>query len=262
MVNEVCLRIVDESVAEITLNRPEVLNVYNADLLIGLNQILNEIEQNKKIRVVLIKGAGKHFSAGADVNWFKELSNATDVEKLRAAQLSTNTMKKLFEFPIPTIAMIHNACLGGAVGYPASCDIVVASNDARFAITEVKLGITPAPILPQVISAVGARVARRFALTGSSIDAFEAQRIGLVHEICEVGDLEQTTSPIIEDILKAAPEAVKETKKLINDIVPSNYNNDLASKLAEMSATSRSTKEGIEGFSAFLNKRHPNWYKT
>ena len=262
MVNEVLMHTIDDRVVEITLNRPEVLNVYNGDLLISLNQILDEIEQNKKIRVVLLKGAGKHFSAGADVNWFKKLSDATDNEKLRAAQLSTNTMKKLFEFPIPTIAMVHNACLGGAVGYPASCDIVVASDDARFAITEVKLGITPAPILPQVISAVGPRIARRLSITGSSIDAVEAKRIGLVHEICEVGGLEQATSPIIEDILRAAPEAVKTTKKLINGIVPGNYNDDLAISLAEMSAGSRSTKEGIEGFSAFLDKRHPKWYKT
>ncbi|MAV87049.1 MAG: enoyl-CoA hydratase [Rhodospirillaceae bacterium] len=262
MFNEVLLRIIDKRVAEITLNRPEVLNVYNGDLLISLNRILDRIERNKKIRVVLLKGAGKHFSAGADVNWFKTLSGATDQAKLDAAELSTNTMKRLYEFPIPTIAMIHNACLGGAVGYPASCDIVVASDDARFAITEVKLGITPAPILPQVISAIGSRMTRRYALTGSSIDAFEAKRIGLVHEICNVGDLEQASNPIIEDILRAAPEAVKVTKKLIKDIVPSNYDNKLTSILAEMSATSRSTKEGVEGFSAFLNKRYPNWDKT
>ena len=249
-------------VAEITLNRPDVFNGYNEELLMKLIAILDEVEVTRRVRAIILRGAGKHFSAGADINWFKELAKVSDVEKKRCADLSTGAMRKLFEIAIPTIALIQNGCFGGGVGYAASCDVVIASEDARFAITEVRVGITPAPILPQVISAIGLRQARRYTLTAEKFNAQEAKRIGLVHEICPVGKLDEAAKPVIDAILRSAPEAIVNTKRLINKIAASFYDDELAEQLAVISSSGRDTPEGIEGFSAFLAKRDPNWYKS
>jgi len=249
-------------IAEITLNRPEVFNGYNEELLTTLRTILDEIEASKGVRAIILRGAGKHFSAGADINWFKELAKVSDLEKKRCADLSTGAMRKLFEIEIPTIALIQNCCFGGGVGYAASCDVVIASEDARFAITEVRVGITPGPILPQVISAIGLRQARRYTLTAENFNVQEAKTIGLVHEICPVGKLDEAAKPIIDSILKNAPTAISDTKKLLNELSTPVLDDKLAERLATISARGRDTPEGIEGFSAFLEKRDPNWYKS
>ncbi|MBT7956550.1 MAG: hypothetical protein HN731_15265 [Rhodospirillaceae bacterium] len=249
-------------IASVTLNRPAVFNGYNEELLTSLAVILAEIEADESIRAVVLRGAGKHFSAGADINWFKELAVASEAEKKRAADLGTGAMQKLFTLPIPTIALVQNACFGGGVGYVAGCDIAIASEDARFAITEVRMGITPAPILPEVISAIGVRQARRYTLTAETFDAHEAKHIGLIHEICPVGGLDAAAEPIIDAILRSAPKAVSDTKKLINEIATLPLDDKLADRLASISAGGRDKPEGIEGFSAFLEKRSPNWYKS
>ena len=207
-----------DNIAEITLNRPDALNTYNLELLSALGAILDDVAVDKSIRAIVLRGAGKHFSAGADINWFKALANAGYEEKKYAADLSTNVMRKLFSCSIPTIALVHNACFAGGVGYVAGCDVAIASDDARFAITEVRIGITPAPILPQVISAIGIRQARRYALTGETFDVHEAKRIGLVHEVCSVGGLDEAARPILDAILRSGPSAVSNTKMLLNEI--------------------------------------------
>lgn len=247
-------------IATITLNRPDVFNGYNEALLTGLIAHLTDVEADDTVRAVILKGAGKHFSAGADVNWFKALSKASDADKKHAANLSTGAMRKLFTLAKPTIALVQNVCFGGGVGYIAGCDIVIASEDARFAITEVRMGITPAPILPQVISAIGIRQARRYTLTAETFDVQQAKQIGLVHEVCPVGGLDEAVLPVIDALLKSAPKAVAATKQLISDIATLPLDDSLADRLASTSAGGRDTPEGIEGFSAFLEKRSPSWY--
>jgi len=248
------------NIVEITLNRPKVFNSYNEKLLTDLGNVFDEVEKDTSIRALILRGAGKHFSAGADVNWFKELSKSSEAEKKRAAELSTDVMQKLFQSRVPTIALVHNACFGGGIGWVASCDIVIATDDSHFAITEVRVGIPPAPILPQIIEAIGARQARRYTLTAEPFDVYQAQRIGLVHEICSDGDLDKTVEPILESILKSAPNAVGLTKNLINEISQQKMTKKLHSRLTTISAEGRNTAEGIEGFSAFLEKRNPVWY--
>jgi methylglutaconyl-CoA hydratase len=249
-------------IAEITLNRPNVFNGYNEELLTTLSAILDEVAVDSSVRGIILRGAGKHFSAGADINWFKELATASSKEKKRCADLSTGTMKKLFKTPVPTIALVQNGCFGGGVGYISGCDVVVASEDARFAITEVRVGITPAPILPQVISAIGVRQARRYAMTAETFNVYEAKSIGLVHEICPVGELDEVVKPIIDAILRGAPTAVNDTKRLIKEIAASEFDDKLAERLSSISANGRDTSEGVEGFSAFLEKRDPDWYHS
>jgi len=249
-----------KGIATITLNRPEVFNAYNPALLTALTETVGRLAADDAVRVVLVRGAGKHFSAGADVNWFKELAEATPEQRKTAADLSTGAMRGLYEMPKPTIALVHNACFGGGVGYAAACDVVIASEDARFAVTEVRIGITPAPILRQLITAIGLRHTRRYAVTAETFDVYRAQHIGLVSEVCPVGGLDDAAKPVIDALLLSAPIAVRDTKRLIAEVSESDIADDLADRLAAKSAAGRGTPEGIEGFQAFLGKRKPNWY--
>lgn len=247
-------------VATVTLNRPQVFNSYNPALLSGLTETLLALEQDERVRVVLLRGAGKHFSAGADVNWFKELAVAGDFDRLKAARLSTGAMRKLATLAKPTIALVHNACFGGGTGYAAACDIVVASEDARFAVTEVRIGITPAPILRQLIDTIGLRHTRRYALTAETFDVAEAMRIGLVQVSCPVGGLDAAAAPIVDALLRGGPNAIRDTKRLIGEAAQGPFDDALAEKLAAISAAGRGTDEAVEGFTAFLGKRPASWY--
>lgn len=262
MAEQVILKSLDRSgVATITLNRPDVFNGYNEELLTNLQNAITELESDSSVRLIMLRGAGKHFSAGADVNWFQELAESSSDVQLAAARLSTGTMRALDNCLKPTIALIHNACFGGGTGYAAACDIVVASNDARFAITEVRVGITPAPILAQLVKSIGVCQVRRYALTAEPFDAVQAKAIGLVHEICPVGGLDNAVKPIVDALIRGAPTAIRDTKKLIHEVGDNPMSDDLAEKLARISAAGRGTAEGIEGFSAFLAKRAPSWYE-
>ncbi|MAF49736.1 MAG: enoyl-CoA hydratase-related protein [Rhodospirillales bacterium] len=247
-------------VASVTLNRPDVFNGYNAEMLGELRQIAESLDQDDNVRIVVLRAAGKHFSAGADVNWFRELADATEEEQLAAAKLSAYAMRALYALGKPTIALVHNACFGGGTGYAAACDIVVASDDARFSISEVRLGLTPAPILPELVAAIGPRHLRRYALSGETFDVSEAQRIGLVHEICPVGGLDDAAEPIIDALLRGAPRAVRETKKLIAQVADMEIADVTAENMAAIGARGRSLDEAVEGFTAFFAKRAANWY--
>ena len=247
-------------IATVTLNRPDVFNGYNEDMVRTLSEMIPELGADPAVRILVFRGAGKHFSAGADVNWFRELAVASDDYKLMASGYTIGAMRALFEFPKPTIALVQNACFGGGAGYAAACDIVVASEDARFAITEVRLGITPAPILPEIIAAIGPRQSRRYVLSAETFDVQEARRIGLVHEICTVGGLDDAAAPIIDALLLGGPQAISDTKKLILELGGGQIDDALAARLARISADGRGTEEGVEGFTAFLEKRKPNWY--
>jgi len=249
----------DKGVLTLSFNRPDKLNSYNEDLMSAFSEELAAAEDDPSVRVVVVRGEGKHFSAGADINWFKELSTASKEDQLRAARLGADTMRRLNKLPIPTIALVQNACFGGATGFVAACDIVIASEDARFAISEIRMGITPAPIMPLIVDAIGMRQARRYTLTGERFDAQEAHRIGFVHQICPVGELDNAAEPVIGELLKGAPGAISDTKSLIFDVAHQDYDDALAGKMAEKSASGRTTTEGVEGFSAFLEKRPPNW---
>ncbi len=246
-------------VATITLNRPDIFNAFNAELLEGLRVACETLGADSQVRVVLVRGAGKHFSAGADINWFKEMSTATDAEKLKGGRIATAGMRALDTIPKPTIALVHNVCFGGGMGYVASCDIAIASQEARFSVTEVRVGITPAPILPQLIAAMGVRAMSRYALSGETFDAGEAKRIGFIHEVCPLGGLDEAAAPIIEALLLGGPQAIADTKQLIADVSRTRVSDEMAEKLSDESARGRGSPEGREGFNAFLEKRKPNW---
>jgi len=249
----------NNGILTLSFNRPDKLNSYNEYLMTSFRNGLSEAEADPAVRLIVVRGAGKHFSAGADISWFKELSAAPHAEQVRAARLGADTMRKLNTLTKPSIALVHNACFGGATGFVAACDVAIASEDSRFAVTEVRLGITPAPILSLLVDAMGARQARRYALTGETFGAEEALRIGFVHKICSVGGLDEAVEPIFEGMLKGAPGAIADTKHLISTVAHKEYDVNLAEKMAVKSADGRTTEEGIEGFTAFLEKRKPAW---
>ena len=246
-------------VAEITLNRPEVYNVYNDVFLESLRAAYLNFGSNPDVRVILLRGNGKYFSAGADVEWFQKLSKSSRSIQLAAATLSTSTFEVIWQCPKPTIALIHRGCFGGGVGFAAASDIVVAEEKTNFAITEVRLGITPAPILFPLLGAINPRYLKRFATTGETFDSEIAQKIGLVHEISPAGKLDTTIEPIIDNLLKGGPLAVSKTKELINKIAFSSSEQLDLDDLVKISVEGRSGEEGVEGFDAFLQKRDPSW---
>ena len=236
-------------VAEITLNRPEVYNVYNEVFLESLRTAYLNFGSNPDVRVILLRGNGKYFSAGADVEWFQKLSKSSRSIQLAAATLSTSTFEVIWQCPKPTIALIHRGCFGGGVGFAAASDIVVAEEKPNFAITEVPL-----------FGAINARYLKRFAMTGEIFDAEIAQKIGLVHEISPAGKLDMTIEPIVDNLLKGGPLAVSKTKELINKIAFSSSEQLDLDDLAKISVQGRSGEEGVEGFDAFLQKRDPSWF--
>lgn len=246
-------------VAVATLNRPERGNAYDGEMLDLLASALRALAQERSVRALVIRGAGKHFQTGADLAWLERSATAGPGGAYAAAMATTRAMQLLHEFPKPAIALVHGACLGGGCGILCAVDIALAARDARFAISEVRVGVAPSPIAPEVVQAIGPRQARRYALTGEEFDASEAFRIGLIHEALPPERLEARLEEVLGAILRAAPEAVAGTKRALlaaNGLASSEA---LLAELAEVSARQRSSEEGREGIAAARGKRTPSW---
>lgn len=247
-------------VATVTLNRPDVNNAYNGEMILGLIDTFGALAADTRVRVVLIRGNGRHFQAGADLKWLRETSKLSPEANLQVSTNTTNAVRKLNEFPKPTIALVHGGCFGGGVGVVAACDIVVASEDAFFAITEVRWGLIATPILPQLNARIGFANVRRYALTAERFGARQAKEIGLVNEVCAPGKLNEAAAPIIDALLMCGPGAIAETKACTLALGGQMLGDDLAARLARMHAAKRMTPEGAEGLASFLEKRKPAWY--
>lgn len=246
--------------ATLTLNRPERHNAFD-DVTIGeLYDAARLLAGHKSVRVLVLKGAGKSFCAGADLAWMKRAAGYSKSENLADAQALSDMLDALRNLPMPVIALAHGAVMGGGTGLVACADIAFAAEDARFAISEVRLGLIPATISPYLIAAIGERQARRFMLTGERFDAATAQRIGLVHEVVPSPEaLEKTAADFVELLLQAGPEAVAATKLLISDISGRPITPELRVETAKRIAGVRSSAEAKEGLAAFLEKRTPRW---
>jgi methylglutaconyl-CoA hydratase len=251
---------VDDSVGILTLNRAERHNAFDAQLIAELTSGLVELEDDPRVRVIVLSSTGKSFCAGADLNWMKQAATFSPQENLRDAQCLACLMTTLHEISKPTIARVQGPAYGGGVGLIAACDIAVATYDALFALTEVKLGILPAVISPYVIAAIGERYSRRYMLSGERFSAAEAYRIGLLHEIVP-GDeqLDEAIGEIIDNLLKAGPAAQSECKSLIRVVSGQPIDDATVEETVQRISRTRSSPEGREGLSAFLEKRKPNW---
>jgi methylglutaconyl-CoA hydratase len=249
-------------VATLTLNRPAVANAYDEDLLRALTAELERIAADESLRALVIRGAGKHFQAGADINWLNRLSRQGPEENHTASVVTVRFSKTLNELPKPTIAVIHGACFGGGVGIACCVDVALATPDALFAISEVRHGIAPTPISTHMVNAIGLRQTRRYALTGERFGAAEAARIGLVHEVVSADQMEARVAEVLEAILLGAPGAIARTKLSMlgaNDLLLDEREVEL---LAHEGWMQRQSAEGREGTAAFREKRRPGWYEA
>ena len=247
-------------VATVTLNRPEVNNAYNRELLEALQGALPGLAGDHAVRCLVLRGNGKHFQAGADLKFLKQTATLPAEENDAMSRLTTSCIRDLNEFPKPTLGLVHGGCFGGGVGMVAACDIVVASEDAVFAITEVRWGVVAGPIVPQLVAAMGAQEVRRYALTAERFGAIEAKRMGLVHDVCPEGGLDAAAAPIIDAILLNGPDAVAETKAMILDAAGLRVGDDYVDTLARAHSAKRQSAEAAEGFQSFIEKRKPAWY--
>lgn len=242
--------------ASIVMDRPKVRNAFDDHLVADLREAVRAVADDDGARVVVLRGDGPHFSAGADLNWMRE-SASLGAEANRASALAAALlMEELDQLAKPTIAAIRGGALGGGAGIAACCDVVVAERTAFFSFAEVRLGVIPAVISRMVIRAIGARQARRYFLTGERFGAVEAERIGLVHELVADRALDPGVARITEHLMQSGPQAVREAKEWIRFVESgAETAESAADKLAEI----RATEEAQEGLSAFLEKRPPSW---
>ena len=247
----------------VTMNRPERHNAFDDALIAEMTETLRTIEADDGIRVVVLAGAGKSFSAGADLNWMKRMAGFSVEENKRDAMGLATLMRTLAHLRKPTIARVHGAAYGGGVGLVACCDVAIASSNATFALTEAKLGLIPAAISPYVVSAIGERAARRYFLTAERFDAAEAFRLGLVHDLVpDEGALEEKLASIVDAMLACGPAAQLAAKELIRAVANRPVTSELIQDTADRIAKIRSSPEGREGVAAFLEKRRAAWVRS
>ena len=253
---------IQRRIAHLTLDRP----AHNAfdDVLIGdLNTELTRLGRDATLRALVLTGAGPSFSAGADANWMKRMAVASEAENQADAERLAALMRKLNFFPKPTLARVNGAAIGGGVGLVACCDIAIAADTAKFALSEVKLGLVPAVISPYVIAAIGVRQARRLFLTAELFDAHEAQRTGLVHRAVDADELDEAVARELDLLAKGAPQAQREAKQLALTMSGMTRAAAVATdgENAALIARLRVGAEGQAGLSAFLDKQPPPWIK-
>ena len=246
-------------VAVVALNRPDLHNAFNETLIAEFTEVLNVLDVDDAVRAVVLAGNGKSFCAGADLNWMKKMAGYGPAENLADAQALALMLRTLNGLSKPTVARVQGAAFGGGVGLTACCDIAIAAIEATFSLSESRLGLIPATISPYVIEAIGARKARRYFLTGERFDAAEAFRIGLVHDIVPIADLDERVNEILGALMLAGPRAQLECKALIRGVAHRPIDAEVIAGTAEHIAAVRSSPEGKEGVAAFLEKRSATW---
>lgn len=259
-----CLDIaIDQRVARIALNRPQVHNAFDDVLIAELTQALTTFDRDPQLRAVMLTGNGTTFSAGADLNWMRGMAKATEAANRADSERLATLMRTLNFLSKPTIARVNGAAYGGGVGLVACCDIAIATDAAKFGLTEVKLGLVPAVISPYVVAAIGARHARRLFVTGEIFDAAQAARIGLVHEAVPAAQLDEAIERSLHWLAKGGPVAQREAKLLALRIggATAATAQSIDVENAALIARLRVSAEGQEGLGAFLDKRSPPWVK-
>jgi methylglutaconyl-CoA hydratase len=249
-----------EGAVTVTMNRPARKNAFDADLISALSEAFEDLQGAEGVRVVFLRGAGGTFSAGADLDWMRSAVEATEGENREDAMALARMLKGLWDLPPLTVALVEGAAFGGGVGLAAACDMAIATADARFSFSEVKLGLTPATISPYVVAAIGPRTARALFATGRVFGAEEALRIGLVGEVvANAAALDAAQARIAAEMVACAPGAVADAKKLASDVYARDIDDGLMRETARRIAAARVGEEGQEGVRAFLERRKPGW---
>ena len=247
------------AVRTITLNRPEVRNAFNDEVIAELKAAFEQAAQADHVRCVVLAAEGPAFCAGADLNWMRRMADYTREDNLADAGQLAAMLQAIYTCPKPTMARVQGDVYAGGMGLVAACDMAVAVDSAQFCLSEVKLGLIPATICPYVIRAMGARAAHRYFLTAERFGAAEAHRIGLVHEVVSVDALDAQVAEWTQALVNASPHAVRACKRLVQDVAEREINDALVRQTVEAIADIRASDEGREGVQAFLQKRKPNW---
>jgi methylglutaconyl-CoA hydratase len=247
--------------ARVVMNRPDVRNAFNAELIAALYDAFTALSGDDGVRSIVLAGAGKTFSGGADINWMRAALALSEAENIRDAEAMAAMLIAIDRCPKPVIARIQGAALGGGCGLAAVADIVVAASDAVFGFTEVKLGIVPAVISPFVLPKIGASNARALFVTGERFDAAQAQRIGLVHHVTGAEALDARIATILDEFRTAAPTAIAASKALVRDVAAATPD-EATALTARAIARQRTSPEGQEGLRAFLERRPAGWHDT
>jgi len=250
------------SVAIVTLNRPEVRNAFDDVLIADLTRVFLAIEKDETVRVMVLAGAGPAFCAGADLNWMKRMAGYGYEQNLADARALAQMLKTLDRLSKPTVARVHGPAYAGGVGLVAACDIAIGSHDAEFCLTEVKLGLSPATISPYVVRAMGERLARRYFLTGEVIDAGEAYRLRLLSDVASKEELDGAVNAILGHLVTGGRAAHAKIKDLVRRVGAGPADDAMIDDTAQRIAEIRVSPEGKEGVAAFLERRKPAWVKA
>lgn len=250
----------DRGVATVTLNRPEIHNAFDDTVIAELSETFSRLADDSAVRAMVLAATGKSFSAGADLNWMRRMADYDYEQNRRDAALLADMLRRLNTLPMVTLARVQGAAFGGGVGLVSCCDIAVAAPEATFCLSEVKVGLIPATISPYVINAIGERAARRYFTTAEVIDAQQARNLGLVGELVEdAAQLDAAVARILKAVLRNGPKAIAKAKGLVLDYANRRIDGSLIDDSSDRIAATRTSDEGQEGLSAFLEKRKPNW---
>ena len=249
-------------VGSLTLNRPRVNNAYNAELVQAVLAALDALAARDDVRVLVLRGAGRHFQAGADLAWLNDVAQRSEADNIAASRATAEAVHRLNVAPLPTVALVQGACFGGGTGIVAACDVAIAADDAQFSIAETRWGLAAGIIIPQLNDAIGVRQVRRYALTGERFGAEEARRIGLVHEVVPRAQLEDAGARMVDRILQNAPGANAETKAIALEHAWGDPGPQALGRLIEQHARRRQSDEAREGLASFREKRAAAWYRS
>jgi methylglutaconyl-CoA hydratase len=247
-----------DKIAAVTLNRPEVHNAFNEVMIAELTAVFRNIPEDDQVRVVVLTGNGKSFSAGADLNWMKKMINYSYEENLEDSIKLAELFDLMYSLPKPVIARVNGAAIGGGTGLVAVCDIAIAAESAKFSLSEVKLGLVPACISPYVIRKVGEGRCREFFLTGERLLAKRAMELGLVNQVVPIEELDKAVEEKAFQLISSGPKAIAMCKELLKNVPGMDFDK-AKTYTADMIARMRIGGEGQEGMSAFLEKRKPKW---
>jgi len=251
--------LIEGPVARITLNNPDKRNAFDDSIIASLTEAFAQAGNDDAVRVVVLQAAGKHFSAGADLNWMRAMGKLDAQQNRDDALKLARLMQSIDQCPKPVIARVQGAAFGGALGLICAADMAVTADNARFCLSEVKLGIVPAVISPYVVRAMGARQANRYFMTAEVIPAERAVALGIAHEVVPESELNDSVDSLINALLAAAPQAQIEARNLIARVSHGPIDQAMLDDTADLIARLRTGEEGQEGLSAFLEKRTPNW---
>lgn len=248
-----------KAIAHICMDRPDTKNAFNAEMIAELTHAIETANNDNDVRIILLAASGNHFSAGADINWMKNMATLSEDENRMDARNLAILMRSLFDSKKVTLAQVQGAAFGGALGLISCCDIAIASQESKYCFSEVKLGLLPAVISPYVINAIGERAALNLFLTAEIFNSNHALRLGLIHAVAEPTQLSTQVSKTVNSILNNGPSALVKTKQLVRNVSNSGISDKSFHYTIEAIANARVSVEGQEGLQAFLEKRTPNW---